>query len=238
MVAPSPLVNAVEAAIVASAHLTAYEHLASATRAVHRLGSLSTGRWRSAARDLQRLEEDLQSCVADVTHDVAERANKLGLDEEALWAAGDAAATLDVLREPTLELLEAESAAGSLVSGDFVFGMALVEDPEAPDRGTTLVFSWAEPLTPASWPWQASWIASGVEEDDAADELDLYEAGELEVGDEMLAGVADQLKADPSQAAGAVRTAAAAFTRASLLLATGLLDGHEEDDAATAAGLN
>jgi hypothetical protein len=239
MVAPPPLVNAVEAAIIASAHLTAYEHLASAHRAVHRLGSLSSGRWRSAARDLQRLEDDLQTCVADVTRDLAVRADKLGVDEDALWAAGDAAATLDVLREPTLQLLEADSPAASLLSGEFVFGLAMVEDPEAPDRGTTLVFSWAEPLTPASWPWQASWIASGVEEDDLAEELDLYDAGELDAGAPMLAGVADQLKTDHSQAAAVVRTAAAAFTRASLLLATGVMDEQEEDDTEpAAAGLN
>src|SRR5919206_783755 len=98
MVAPPLLVNAVQAAIVASAHLTAYEHLATATRAVHRLGSLSSGRWRSAARDLQRLEDDLQTCVADVSRDLTGHADKLGIEEEALWAAGDAAATLDVLR--------------------------------------------------------------------------------------------------------------------------------------------
>jgi hypothetical protein len=239
MVAPPPQVNAVEAAIVASAHLTAYEHLASATRAVHRLGSLSSGRWRSAARDLQRLEDDLETCVADATRDLAARADRLGVDEEVLWTAGDAAATLDVLRGPTLRLLEAESPAASLLSGDFVFGLALVEDPEAPDRGTTLVFSWAEPLAPASWPWQASWISSATEAEDVAEELDLYDAGELDAGEPMLAGVAEQLKTDRSQAAAAVRTAAAAFTRASLLLATGGMDEQEEDDAeAAAAGLN
>ena len=239
MVAPPPLADAVEAAIVASAHLTAYEHLASANRAVHRLGSLSSGRWRSAARDLQRLEDDLQTCVADVTRDLAARADKLGVDEEALWAAGDAAATLDVLREPTLELLEADSPAVRLLSGDFVFGLTLVEDPEAPDRGTTLIFSWAEPLAPASWPWQASWITSDVDEDESAEELDLYDAGELEAGEQMLAGVADQLKTDRSQAVAAMRTAAAAFTRASLLLATGMMDEQEEDGAeAATAGLN
>src|SRR5918911_1372925 len=175
MVAPSPLVNAVEAAIAASAHLTAYEHLAAANRAVHRLCTLSSGRWRSAARDLQRLEDDLQSCVANVTRDLAMHADNLGIDEEALWAAGDAAATLDLLREPALELLEADSPAASLLTGDSLFGVAVVEDAEAPDRGTTLVFSWAEPLAPASWAWQASWISSSHGEDgddeDEGDEL-------------------------------------------------------------------
>jgi hypothetical protein len=238
MGAPPLLVNAVEAAIVASAHLTAYEHLATASRAVHRLGTLSSGRWRSAARDLQRLEDDLQTCVADVTRDLATRADKLGVDEEALWAAGDAAATLDALREATLQLLEADSIAASLLSGEFVFGLALVGDSDAPDRGTTLVYSWAEPLTPASWSWQASWISSGLDEDEAAEELDLYDAGELEAGEAMLAGVADQLKSDRSQATAAVRTAAAAFTRASLLLATGAMDEQEEGDPEAApAGL-
>jgi hypothetical protein len=246
MVDPPPLVSAVEAAIVASAHLTAYEHLAAANRAVRRLGTLSSGRWRSAARDLQRLEDDLESYVANVTRDLAMRADNLGIDEEALWAAGDAAATLDLLREPALELLEADSPAASLLAGDSLFGVTVLEDAEAPDRGTTLVFSWAEPLAPASWAWQASWISSSLDEDEdevedqAEDQeeppaqLDLYDAGELEAGEPMLAGVADQLNTDRAQAVAALRTAAAAVTRASLLLASGLVDELEEDEDGTA----
>jgi hypothetical protein len=231
--APAPLAKAVEVAIVASAHLTAYEHLSAAHRAVQRLGSLSSGRWRAAARDLQRLEDDLQKSVPDVTRDVAAHADSLGIDEDALWAAGDAAATLDLLREPALEMLETESAAASLLTGDTVFGVAVMDDAEAPDRGTTLVFSWAEPLAPAAWPWQASWISSGGEadgEDEPPEQLDLYDAGELEASEPMLAGVAEALKTDRAQAVASVRTAAAAVTRASLLLASGALDDLEEDE--------
>ena len=35
---------------------------------------------------------------------------------------------------------------------------SFVEDPELPDRGTTLLFGWPDPLAPASWPWQANWV--------------------------------------------------------------------------------
>ena len=230
MVAPPPLVNAVEAAILASAHLTAYEHVAGAQRAMQRLGSLSSGRWRSAARDLERLEDDLQTCVADVSRELTGHADKLGIEEEALWAAGDAAASLEVLREPTLGLLQAGSPGATLLSGDVVFGLAVLEDPVAPDRGRTLVYSWAEPLAPASWPWQATWISSGMDEEGEAEELDLYDIGEVEAGEEMLAGVAAALQTERSQAAAAVRAAAAAFTRASLLLASGALDEPEDDE--------
>jgi hypothetical protein len=231
--APPPLATAVEAAIVASAHLTAYEHLSAANRAVHRLGSLSSGRWRSAARDLQRLEDDLQTCVAEVSRELATQADHLGIDEEALWTAGDAAATLDLLREPALEMLATDSPAASLLTGEAVFGVAIMDDSEAPDRGTTLVFSWAEPLAPATWPWQASWISSGEDgdgDDEPPEQLDLYDAGDLEAADRVLAEVAGQLQTDRSQAVAALRTAAAAVTRASLLLASGGLDDLEEDE--------
>ena len=232
MAAP-PLVKAVEAAITASAHLTAYEHLAAANRAVHRLGSLSSGRWRAAARDLQRLEDDLQTSVVEVTRDLVGQAESLGIDEEALWSAGDAAATLDLLREPALEMLDSESAAASLLTGDAVFGVAVIDDAEAPDRGTTLVFAWAEPLAPASWPWQASWISAaedGDGQDEPPDQLDLYDAGELEASEPLLAEVAARLQTDRGEAVAALRTAAAAVTRASLLLAAGALDELEEDE--------
>jgi hypothetical protein len=223
--APPALVKAVEAAIVASAHVTAYEHLAGANRAVERLGSLSSGRWRAAARDLQQLEHDLHTSLSDVTRDVAAHAERLGLDEEALWAAGDAAATLDLLREPALELLESDSAAARLLTGEFVFGLAVMANPEASDRGTTLVFAWAEPLAPGSWPWQASWITSSMGEDGEAEELDLYDAGEP-----LLDGAAAQLKTGRADAHAAVRTAAAAVTRASLLLASGAVDEFDGDE--------
>jgi hypothetical protein len=233
MVAPSPQTNAVEAAIVASAHLTAYEQVVAAHHAVQRLGMLSSGRWRSAARDLQRLEDDLHTAMSDVTHAVAVHADKLGVDEDALWAAGDAAATLDLLRGAALELLEADGPAARLLSGELelVFGLAVMEDPEEADHGQTLVFSWADPLAPAAWRWQASWISSGASEEDepTADELDLYDAGELEVSEPLLAGTADALQLDRTEAATAVRSAAAAFTRASLLLANGLADELEQD---------
>src|SRR5437899_6199343 len=64
MPAPQSVVQAVQAAIVASAHLAAYEHVAAAAQACQRLGSLTSGRWRSAGRDLASLEEDLQEAFA------------------------------------------------------------------------------------------------------------------------------------------------------------------------------
>jgi hypothetical protein len=229
MPAPPSLVKAVEAAILASAHLAAYEHVAAAGHAVRRLGTLSSGRWRSAGRDLEKLEDDLQTAFADVARDLTGHAINLGIEEEALWTAGDAAATLDLLRDAALEGLQPEAAAARLLAGDAIFGVSFVEDAEDSDRGATLVFGWAEPLAPAAWPWQASWIAGdGEETTGVADDLDLYEAGELEVSEPLGAALATALGAERDQALDALRIVAQAVTRASLLAAAGVPDNAEE----------
>ena len=74
-----------------------------------------------------------------------------------------------------------------MLEGEVLFGASFVEDPDLPDRGTTLLFGWPDPLEPASWPWQANWVVgdSDSQDDAEAEELDLFENGELE-GDEAL----------------------------------------------------
>src|SRR5438105_1479952 len=184
MAAPQSVVQAVQAAIVASAHLAVYEHVAAAAQACQRLGGLTSGRWRSAARDLAKLEEDLQTAFANAATAVESRAEELGVPEEALWAVGDAAGTLDLLRVAAVAEVDEDSRAASLLRGQVLLGASFVEDPELPDRGTTLLFGWPEPLAPASWPWQANWVVSDGQDngDDEEDdnELDLFEAGEME----------------------------------------------------------
>jgi hypothetical protein len=237
MAAPQTVVQAVQAAIVASAHLAAFEHVSAAAQACHRLGGLTSGRWRAAARDLDALEDELQTAFSSAADAVAERATSLGVPEDTLWTAGDAAATLDMLRDAALEELEEESAPARLLRGDVLFGASFVEDPDLPDRGTTLLFGWPEPLAPASWPWQANWIVGdGQEEDDSEDELDLFEAGDLEGGEALLADLADELDCSPEDARSALREAAVAVTRASLLAniqdddEDGAFDAEDNDD--------
>ena len=140
MPAPQSVVQAVQAAIVASAHLAAYEHVAAAAQACQRLGSLTSGRWRSAGRDLASLEEDLQTAFANAAAAVESRADELGVPEDALWAVGDAAGTLDLLREVALEETEDGGRPAAVLRGQVLFGASFVEDPDLPDRGTTLLF--------------------------------------------------------------------------------------------------
>src|SRR6202048_1351636 len=102
------VVQAVQAAIVASAHLAAFEHVAAAAQACQRLGSLTSGRWRSAARDLDALQEDLQAAFATSAEAVTSRADEIGIPEDALWSVGDAAGTLDLLREAAIEEIDDE----------------------------------------------------------------------------------------------------------------------------------
>jgi hypothetical protein len=233
MAAPSAVVQAVQAAIVASAHMTAHQHVAAAARACARLGSLTSGRWRAAARELARLEDDLQTATTHAAEAVAERAASLGVHDEALWTAGDAAATLDLLREYALEEVEEESPAAKVLQGQVLFGASFVEDPDVPDRGTTLLFGWPEPLSPVSWPWQANWIVSGDAQDEDAteEELDLFETGEIEGDDSLLAELADELSCSRSDARAALREAALALTRASLLAGDeDALDEEDDDD--------
>src|SRR5258706_7371381 len=226
MPAPQSVVQAVQAAIVASAHLAAYENVAAAAQACQRLGGLTSGRWRSAGRDLANLEEDLQTAFATSAAAVQVRADELGVPEDALWAVGDAAGTLDLLREAALEETEEGSRPAAVLRGQVLFGASFVEDPELPDRGTTLLFGWPEPLSPASWPWQANWIVGDRQDNgEDEDELDLFEAGDMEGDESLLAELADELSCSRSDARLALRDAALALTRASLLARA-----HEEDE--------
>jgi len=223
------VVQAVEAAIVASAHLTTYEHVAAAAQACKRLGSLTSGRWRSAARDLATLEEDLQTAFASAAEVVTERADAVGIPEDALWSVGDAAGTLDLLRTAALEEVEPASRAALILEGEVLFGVSFVEDPDLPDRGATLLFGWPDPLAPATWPWQANWVVGDGQdngEDGEANELDLFEAGEPEGDETLLAALADELSCGQPEARTALREAALALTRASLL--AGVADDEED----------
>jgi hypothetical protein len=230
MAAPPAVVQAVQAAILASAHLAAYEHVSAAAQAVRRLGSMTSGRWRSVARDLDGLEDELQTAFANSAEAVTERASSLGLNEETLWTVGDAAATLDLLREAALEELDEDSPAEKLLQGSVLFGASFVEDPDLPDRGTTLLFAWPEPLAPATWSWQANWVVGdGQDEDSGEDELDLYESAEIEGEQPMLAELADDLSCSRDDARVALRDAALALTRASLLAGVEDSEGDDEE---------
>jgi hypothetical protein len=231
MPAPQSVVQAVQAAIVASAHLAAYEHVAAAAQACQRLGALTSGRWRSAGRDLATLEEDLQTAFATAAAAVESRADELGVPEDALWAVGDAAGTLDLLREAALEETEEGSRPAAVLRGQVLFGASFVEDPELPDRGTTLLFGWPEPLSPASWPWQANWIVGDRQDNgEDEDELDLFEAGDMEGDESLLAELAVELSCSRSDARLALRDAALALTRASLLAGANEEDETEDDE--------
>jgi hypothetical protein len=240
MAAPTRVRQAVEAGIVASAHLAALQHVSAAAEACQRLGRLSSGRWRSAARELARLEEDLQTALSSAAELLSTRADDLGVPEDALWTVGDAAGTLDMLREPALEALDEDDArAARVLEGEVLFGASFVEDPELPDRGTTLLFGWPDPLAPASWSWQANWVVgdgqdsvdgNGSDDADEAEELDLFEAGEMEGDAPLLAELADELSCSREDARAALRSAAMALTRASLLAASGDEDDEAEDD--------
>src|SRR4030088_1565390 len=234
MPAPQSVVQAVQAAIVASAHLAAYEHVSAAAQACQRLGSLTSGRWRSAARDLASIEDDLQPAFASSAEAVTSRAEELGVPEDALWTVGDAAGTLDLLRDAALEEVDEDSRAAKVLQGQVLFGASFVEDPELPDRGTTLLFGWPEPLSPATWPWQANWVVGDGQdngEDEDEDELDLFEAGEMEGDDSLLAELADELSCSRSDARLALRDAALALTRASLLAGANDEDEAEDEEA-------
>jgi hypothetical protein len=231
MPASQGIVQAVQAAILASAHLAAYEHVSAAAQACQRLGSLTSGRWRSAARDLASIEDDLQTAFASSAEAVTSRAEELGVPEDALWTVGDAAGTLDLLRDAALEEVDEDSRAAKVLQGQVLFGASFVEDPELPDRGTTLLFGWPEPLSPATWPWQANWVVGdGQDNGEDQDELDLYESGEMEGDDSLLAELADELSCSRQDARGALRDAALALTRASLLAGSADDEADEEVD--------
>lgn len=238
MASEAPLHQAVQAAIVAAAYATTHERLASAAQACQRLGSLTTGRWRSVTQDLDRIEGELERALADATRDVIRQADIAGVDEEALWTVGEASAALDTLREDALDFVEDEEGpTAKLLGGKLLVGATFLDDPDLPNRGTTLLFGWADPLSPASWPWEATWVSGAADADDededveaAEDELELYETGELEISEGLLDAVAQELGLDQDAAAAAVGEAAAALTRATLLAAMEALDEDEDSD--------
>lgn len=176
------------------------------------------------------MEEDLQTALSSAAESLESFADDLGVPDDALWTVGDAAATLDLLRETALEEIEDDDApAVKILEGDVLFGTSFVEDPDLPDRGTTLLFGWPDPLEPASWPWQANWVVgdNDSQDDGEAEDLDLFENGELEGDDALVAGLADELGTGAEEARAALRNAAMALTRASLLASTA---GDEEED--------
>jgi len=136
------------------------------------------------------------------------------------------------LREAALEETDDGGRPAAILRGQVLFGASFVEDPELPDRGTTLLFGWPEPLSPASWPWQANWVVGdGQDNGEDEDELDLFEAGEMEGDDPLLAELADELSCSRSDARLALRDAALALTRASLLAGAQDEDEAEDDEA-------
>jgi len=174
----------------------------------------------------------LQTAFATAAAAVESRAEELGVPEDALWAVGDAAGTLDLLREAALEETEEGSRPAAVLRGQVLFGASFVEDPELPDRGTTLLFGWPEPLSPASWPWQANWIVGDRQDNgEDEDELDLFEAGDMEGDESLLAELADELSCSRSDARLALRDAALALTRASLLAGANEEDETEDEEA-------
>jgi hypothetical protein len=233
MAAPQRVVQAVQAAIVASAHLATLQHVSAAAEACQRLGRLTSGRWRSASRDLSSMEEDLQTALSSAAESLETYADELGVPDDALWTVGDAAATLDMLRESAMEELEDdEGPAAKVLEGEVLFGASFIEDPDLPDRGTTLLFGWSDPLEPASWPWQANWVVSDSDsqDDGEAEDLDLFENGEMEGDEGLVAGLANELGSGAEQARAALREAAMALTRASLLASTESDEDEEGDD--------
>lgn len=235
------LVEAIRSAIVAVATATAFERVAAAAEACGRLGSLTSGRWRSATRDLDRLEDEIERAMAQAGTDLEQSARRAGVEEEALWTAGEAAALRDLLVDDAIEELdEQDQDAVRLLEGEDIFGVALLDDDEHADRGTTLLFSWASPLQPAVWQWEATWItAEEGAADETADELEVFEVVALAADEAILARVEESLQVDAAAAHAALTAAARALTRASLLLVAGSDAGAEpNDDEGAAASEN
>jgi hypothetical protein len=239
--------QAIRAAILASAHVTALEQVMAAQRACERLGTLGGGRWRAAARELTRLQAELNRGLPQVSSDVSRHAANLGIPEHALWTAGGAAGEYDDLHEQMHDFLDEDSAAARLLDAELVFGGTIVDDPDTANRGTTLLFAWRTPLAPAAWPWEANWIVSDDEEasdgerngsddgedeedDEVDEELELFAAGELTVNEEMLQALSSGLGVSQEAASEALQQLAMAFTRASLLVDEDDDENEEDDD--------
>ena len=83
-----------------------------------------------------------------------------------------------------------------MLEGEVLFGASFVEDPDLPDRGTTLLFGWPDPLDAGDLAVAGELGRrrdSDGQTDGEADELDLFEAGEIEGDDSLLAELADEL---------------------------------------------
>jgi hypothetical protein len=250
MAADQTLNEAVQAAIVGSAQLAAHDRISAATIACRRLGALSSGRWRAATRDLERMEEDLHRALDQSAQDIERRANQLGVEPAALWTVGTAGATFDQLRDEAADELEDENdeQALALLNGGTLFGVALIEDPDTEDQGTTLLLGWADPLRPAIWHWEATWVApmddaelaDAEDEDDDDDEdtqeLDLWETAPLDVSEELLTAVCQELSVSREEGIAALTAVATAFTRASLLDTFDLLDEEDEEEDESSLG--
>jgi hypothetical protein len=238
MAASQQVLQAVQAAIVASAHLAAFEQVSAAAQACERLGALGSGRWRAGARSLRELEDDLERSFAGVAETLTSHATDLGIPEEALWVVGDAAGTLEMLRDAALAEVDEETRAARALDSAVLFGVSFLEDPDLPDRGTTLLYSWADPFGPALWPWQANWVVGDAQDDNdgdddqpPADALDLYEVGDLDHDEALVAALAAELDCGDVEAREALRDAALALTRASLIAGgDGDDEADEEDD--------
>jgi hypothetical protein len=212
----------------------ALEHVSAAVDACQRLGGLGSGRWRSAARDLQRLEDDLDRALAQSSTDLESHARTLGIQEEALWTAGEAAAELDDLRDDAIELASDTQLGAALLRSDLLYGVTFLNGGEDEDGGTTVVFGWPDPLGPAAWPWEANVVAAAPGEGDEVDDvLDIFESGDLAVSDTFVQAVMGELDVDGEQARQALSEASLALTRASLAHGDGEPEEDEEEGGAT-----
>lgn len=222
------LEEAVRSAIVAVAHAHALDRISTATDACERLGALSAGRWRAAARELSSIEDDLERATEQAQADLEQRAAGLDLEFEALWTAGESAAFLDAFADDALEELgDDEDLSARLLQGDALFGVSFVEDADEPNRGATLLFGWADPLQPAVWRWEATWLEIDDPDGSAPPaELDLFEVSEIQLGEAMLRQAQGLLDTDEAGARQAFLDVAQALTRSSLIAAAAI---DEED---------
>ena len=223
--------QAVESAIIAAAHVNAHQSVALALVACQRLGALGSGRWRSAARDLERIESDLATSFEQIEADIEQLAKQLDVAEDSLWAAGEAAALLDAFQEGALTWVDEGGHAERLLNDDLVFGVQVLDEPDAELQGKTLVFTWADPLQPVVWPWEGTWIASGEDQD-----LDLATADAVVVTDATLGAVTKLLGIQPEMAERALLELAEALTRRALLGDDEDADEDEESEVSAEAG--
>lgn len=226
--------KAVDAGILAAAHAATLERVGLAEDACARLGALSSGRWRAAARELAELEESLERSLQDLVEDVRRKGAAADVPEETLWTLGEAAWTYDTLSEDALDEIDEGTAAEKVLDGDLLYGVAFLDSPEkTEDSGLTLLFHWSEPLSPAVWAWDATWIETGQDAENGqggAEELDLADAAEIQIPALLLAAATGVLESDELTARDALKTIARALTRAWLLPTDEEDQGDEEGE--------